>query len=98
MFETWVRAVRSLICSSAAISLLLLPAPRRRRISSSRAVYLALGRGASIRRESTAARLDVLGAALVALGLGFVTYGIVQAGEEGFAAIAWAFALELESE
>jgi EmrB/QacA subfamily drug resistance transporter len=58
------------------------------------AVYLAwLGRGASIRRESTAARLDVLGAALVALGLGFVTYGIVQAGEQGFAAIAWAFAV-----
>ena len=30
MFETWVRAVRPLICSSAAISLLLLPAPKRR--------------------------------------------------------------------
>ena len=58
------------------------------------AIYLAwLGRGASIRREAAAARLDVLGAALVALGLGFVTYGIVQAGEQGFAAIAWAFAV-----
>ena len=58
------------------------------------AVYLAwLGRGASMRREATPARLDVLGAALVALGLGFVTYGIVQGGEQGFAAIAWAFAL-----
>lgn len=58
------------------------------------AVYLAwLGRGASTRREPPPARLDVLGAALVALGLGFVTYGIVQGGEEGFAAIAWAFAL-----
>jgi EmrB/QacA subfamily drug resistance transporter len=56
------------------------------------AVYLAwLGRGARTRRERAPARLDVLGAALVALGLGFVTYGIVQAGEEGFAAIAWAF-------
>jgi EmrB/QacA subfamily drug resistance transporter len=58
------------------------------------AVYLAwLGRGASTRREAAPARLDVLGAALVALGLGFVTYGIVQGGEQGFAAIAWAFAL-----
>jgi EmrB/QacA subfamily drug resistance transporter len=58
------------------------------------AVYLAwLGRRARTRREAAAARLDVLGAALVALGLGFVTYGIVQAGEEGFAAIAWAFAV-----
>lgn len=58
------------------------------------AVYLAwLGRGATTRREATPARLDVLGAALVALGLGFVTYGIVQGGEQGFAAIAWAFAL-----
>ena len=57
------------------------------------AVYLAwLGRGASTRREVPTSRIDVLGAALVALGLGFVTYGIVQGGEEGFAAIAWAFA------
>jgi EmrB/QacA subfamily drug resistance transporter len=57
------------------------------------AVYLAwLGRGASTRREATPARLDVLGAALVALGLGLVTYGIVQGGEHGFAAVAWAFA------
>jgi EmrB/QacA subfamily drug resistance transporter len=57
------------------------------------AVYLAwLGRGARTRREAAPARLDVLGAALVALGLGFVTYGIVQGGEQGFAAIAWAFA------
>jgi EmrB/QacA subfamily drug resistance transporter len=56
------------------------------------AVYLAwLGRGASTRQARAPARLDVLGAAFVALGLGFVTYGIVQAGEEGFAAIAWAF-------
>jgi EmrB/QacA subfamily drug resistance transporter len=58
------------------------------------AVYLAwLGRGASTPPEATPARLDVLGAALVALGLGFVTYGIVQGGEQGFAAIVWAFAL-----
>jgi EmrB/QacA subfamily drug resistance transporter len=57
------------------------------------AVYLAwLGRGARTRREATTSRLDVLGAALVALGLGLVTYGIVQGGEQGFAAIAWAFA------
>jgi EmrB/QacA subfamily drug resistance transporter len=58
------------------------------------AVYLAwLGRGAGTRREGTPARLDVLGAALVALGLGFVTYGIVEGGEQGFAAVAWTFAL-----
>jgi EmrB/QacA subfamily drug resistance transporter len=58
------------------------------------ALYLAwLGRGASTRGEATTSRLDVLGAALVALGLGFVTYGIVQGGEQGFAAVAWAFAL-----
>src|SRR6185503_8073929 len=37
-FETWVRAVRSLITSSAAISLLAFPAPTRRRTSSSRLV------------------------------------------------------------
>src|SRR4029079_7179546 len=37
-FETWVRAVRSLIPSSAAISLFAFPAPTRRRTSSSRLV------------------------------------------------------------
>jgi EmrB/QacA subfamily drug resistance transporter len=58
------------------------------------AVYLAwLGRGASTRREATHERIDVLAAALVALGLGFVTYGIVEGGEQGFATIAWAFAV-----
>ena len=58
------------------------------------AVFLTwLGRGAATHRESISSRLDVLGAALVALGLGFVTYGLVQWGEEGFAAVAWAFAV-----
>jgi EmrB/QacA subfamily drug resistance transporter len=57
------------------------------------AVVLAwLGRRASRRPEAAPAKLDVLGAALVALGLGFVTYGIVQGGEQGFTEIAWAFA------
>ena len=56
------------------------------------AVYLAwLGRGAGTRQDAPPARLDVLGAALVALGLGFVTYGIVEGGEQGFATIAWTF-------
>jgi EmrB/QacA subfamily drug resistance transporter len=52
-----------------------------------------LGRGAATRREEPSSRLDIVGAALVALALGFVTYGLVQAGEQGFAAAGWAFAL-----
>jgi EmrB/QacA subfamily drug resistance transporter len=57
-------------------------------------VYLAwLGRGARPSPEATTSRLDIAGAGLVAVGLGFVTYGIVQGGEQGFAGVAWAFAV-----
>jgi EmrB/QacA subfamily drug resistance transporter len=58
------------------------------------AVYFAwLGRGAATRGEQTTSRLDILGAALVAVALGFLTYGLVQAGDQGFLAAGWAFGL-----
>jgi EmrB/QacA subfamily drug resistance transporter len=58
------------------------------------AVYFAwLGRGAATRGEQTTSRLDVVGAALAAVAFGFITYGLVQAGEQDFAAVGWAFAL-----
>jgi EmrB/QacA subfamily drug resistance transporter len=38
-------------------------------------------------------KLDVLGAGLVALGIGFLTYGLVEGGEQGFTQVAWAFLL-----
>jgi EmrB/QacA subfamily drug resistance transporter len=58
------------------------------------AISLAwLGRRETPRPEAPRARLDVLGAGLVALGLGSLTYGVVQGGEDGFADVAWAFAL-----
>jgi EmrB/QacA subfamily drug resistance transporter len=46
-----------------------------------------------IRPEAPRSKLDVLGAGLVALGIGSLTYGLVQAGEDGFADVAWAFLL-----
>jgi EmrB/QacA subfamily drug resistance transporter len=45
------------------------------------------------RPEAPSSKLDVLGAGLVALGIGTLTYGLVQGGEEGFAHVAWAFLL-----
>jgi EmrB/QacA subfamily drug resistance transporter len=58
------------------------------------AVYFAwLGRGAGFHPAATSSRLDVLGATLAAFGIGFVTYGLVEAGEQTFGAAAWAFAL-----
>jgi MFS family permease len=45
------------------------------------------------RREAPHSKLDVLGAGLVALGIGSLTYGLVQGGEHGFADVAWAFLL-----
>jgi EmrB/QacA subfamily drug resistance transporter len=58
------------------------------------AVYFAwLGRGARTHRSATASKLDVVGAALAALAVGFVAYGLVEAGEQSFADVAWAFAL-----
>jgi EmrB/QacA subfamily drug resistance transporter len=43
--------------------------------------------------EAPRSKLDVLGAGLVALGIGSLTYGLVQGGEQGFAGLAWAFLL-----
>jgi EmrB/QacA subfamily drug resistance transporter len=58
------------------------------------AVYFAwLGRGAGFHRAASSSRLDVLGATLAAFGIGFVTYGLVEGGEQTFGAVAWAFAL-----
>jgi EmrB/QacA subfamily drug resistance transporter len=45
------------------------------------------------RPQAPSSKLDVLGAALVALGIGTLTYGLVQGGEQGFADVAWAFLL-----
>jgi EmrB/QacA subfamily drug resistance transporter len=45
------------------------------------------------RPEPPRSKLDVLGAGLVALGIGFLTYGLVQWGEQGLTHIAWAFLL-----
>lgn len=52
-----------------------------------------LGRGRSARGTAMPARLDVLGASLAAVGIGFVTYGLVEGGERGFIAVAWSFAV-----
>jgi EmrB/QacA subfamily drug resistance transporter len=56
-----------------------------------------LGRGARSQHQEPSSRLDIVGAALVGIGLGFVTYGLVQAGDQGFAAVAWAFAVGVAS-
>ncbi|MGH3021919.1 MAG: MFS transporter [Gaiellaceae bacterium] len=45
------------------------------------------------RPEGPRSKLDVLGAGLVALGIGSLAYGLVQGGEHGFADVAWAFLL-----
>jgi EmrB/QacA subfamily drug resistance transporter len=58
------------------------------------AIFLAwLGRRGTTHPEASRSKLDVLGAGLVALGIGSLTYGLVQVGEEGFAHVAWAFLL-----
>jgi Na+/melibiose symporter-like transporter len=46
-----------------------------------------------LRPEAPRSKLDVLGAGLVALGIGSLAYGLVQAGEQGLADVAWAFLL-----
>lgn len=51
------------------------------------------GATAGARLEEPRSRLDVLGAGLVALGIGSLAYGLVQGGEEGFADVAWSFPL-----
>jgi EmrB/QacA subfamily drug resistance transporter len=62
------------------------------------AVVLAwLGRGAGVRRQPPVSPLDVVGAGLAAVGLGSLTYALVQGGEEGFGTVVWAFALAAAS-
>jgi EmrB/QacA subfamily drug resistance transporter len=56
------------------------------------AISLAwVGQRASSGLEEPKSRLDVLGAVLVALGIGSLAYGLVQGGEQGFADVAWSF-------
>jgi EmrB/QacA subfamily drug resistance transporter len=58
------------------------------------AISLAwLGRRETTGPEAPRSKLDVLGAGLVAFGLGSLTYGLVQGGQEGFAHVVWAFVL-----
>jgi EmrB/QacA subfamily drug resistance transporter len=45
------------------------------------------------RTEAPRSKLDVLGAGLVAVGMGSLTYGLVQGGEKGFTDVAWALLL-----
>jgi EmrB/QacA subfamily drug resistance transporter len=45
------------------------------------------------RTEPPRSKLDVLGAILVAVGMGSLTYGLVQGGETGFTDVAWALML-----
>jgi EmrB/QacA subfamily drug resistance transporter len=45
------------------------------------------------RPEAPRSKLDVLGAGLVAVGIGTLTYGLVQGGEQGFRHVAWAYLL-----
>ena len=62
------------------------------------AVYFAwLGRAARSHHQGPSSRLDITGAALVGIGLGFVTYALVEAGDEGFSAVAWALAVGVAS-
>ena len=58
------------------------------------ALYSAwLGRHAGSQHQETPSRLDIAGAALAGVGIGCVIYGLVQAGEQGFLDVAWAFAV-----
>jgi EmrB/QacA subfamily drug resistance transporter len=58
------------------------------------AVVLArLGSDGRAPARATTAALDIPGAALAAVGIGSLTYGLVEGGERGFASVAWAFAV-----
>jgi EmrB/QacA subfamily drug resistance transporter len=52
-----------------------------------------LGRGVSPQHPETSSRIDLPGATLAGAGIGFLIYGLVQAGERGFVAVAWPFAV-----
>ncbi len=49
------------------------------------------------RPKTSSSKLDVLGAGLVAFGIGTLTYGLVQVGEQGFADMSWMFLLAAAS-
>jgi EmrB/QacA subfamily drug resistance transporter len=55
------------------------------------AVLLALAGRAPERAEQRVGRLDLPGAALAAIGFGFLTYAMVEGADEGFADYWWAF-------
>jgi EmrB/QacA subfamily drug resistance transporter len=55
------------------------------------AVALALAGRSPERAEQRVGRLDVPGAALAAIGFGFLTYAIVEGADQGFAEYWWAF-------
>ena len=58
------------------------------------AVVLAwLGRSAVVDQRRPDSRLDVIGAALAAIGVASLTYALVQGGERGFGGVIWAFAV-----
>ncbi len=57
------------------------------------AVMLARAGRCGEREQPVSRRLDVPGAALVAAGLGFLTYALVQGQESGFADVWWAFVI-----
>ena len=57
------------------------------------AVVLARAGRCGEREQPVSRRLDVPGAALVAAGLGFLTYALVQGQESGFAEVWWAFVI-----
>jgi EmrB/QacA subfamily drug resistance transporter len=55
------------------------------------AVALALAGRSPERAEQRVGRLDVPGAALAAIGFGFLTYAMVEGADDGFAEYWWAF-------
>jgi EmrB/QacA subfamily drug resistance transporter len=57
------------------------------------AIALALAGRCPQRLRQSVGRLDVPGAALTAAGFGFLTYALVQGGENGFGDVWWAFAI-----
>jgi len=55
-------------------------------------VVLALAGRCPSQEETRVGRLDVVGAALAALGLGALTYALVEGADQGFGAVWWAAA------
>ncbi|HSE82434.1 MAG TPA: MFS transporter [Gaiellaceae bacterium] len=57
------------------------------------AVFLALLGREEEGESARARRLDLPGAALAAVGFGFLTYGLVEGADRGFGSLWWAFAI-----